>query len=432
MTLQQSSNRPGAKIFRSERWKNDHSKSFLTKKPHAFSNDNSCCGTHSSIDGNYEQSLKDKYNAALQKFRDQGLLEGVSVIDAVASPRSTGYRTHAKLAVRRAKERAIKAIHEDRFAIGLFQPQTHEVVPIKNCPMHRESINRLLPDLQAELEASSLQPYCEETHTGDLRYIAIRASHLTEEVMLTFVTLEETAKVELKAMILRLRQKEHTIVAAFQNVNPNRTNVIFGSLTKKLVGADGLRESLCGLTFEIAPTSFFQVNPWQASLIYRRVEQLAGQRSNAAVAWDLYCGTGQISLLLAQQGFRPLGIEENPQAIHDAEANIIRNGLKITPPPAFIAGRVEDLDGCFPEWAEKPELIVANPSRKGLAPAARELVLNGLNQRPGSRLIYISCEGETLIRDLLELTKAGHKLLQLECFDMFPYTEKLEWLAIVQ
>ncbi len=79
--------------------------------------------------------------------------------------------------------------------------------------------------------------------------------------MLTFVTREEKDKVELKAMVLRLRQKGHVIVAAFQNINPNRTNAIFGSLTKKLVGADGLRESLCGLTFEIGPTSFFQVNP---------------------------------------------------------------------------------------------------------------------------------------------------------------------------
>jgi len=77
-------------------------------------------------------------------------------------------------------------------------------------------------------------------------------------------------------------------------------------------------------------------------------------------------------------------------------------------------------------------LIVANPSRRGLAPAALELVLNGLKQRPGSRFVYVSCEAETLIRDLVELTKAGHKLLQLECFDMFPYTEKLEWLAVIQ
>ncbi|HYX34637.1 MAG TPA: 23S rRNA (uracil(1939)-C(5))-methyltransferase RlmD [Oligoflexus sp.] len=424
--------RSTAKIFRSERWKNDHSKQFLTKRPAAPAQDDSCCGTHSPVDGNYENSLNLKYQAALQKFREHGLLEGASVINPVASPRSTGYRAHAKLAVRHAREAVVKPAAEERFAIGLFAANSHQVIHLKDCPMHRASINRLLPDLQAELEASNLQPYCEETHSGDLRYLAIRATHLTEELMLTFVTREEKDKVELKAMVLRLRQKGHLIVASFQNINPSRTNSIFGSLTKKLAGADGLRESLCGLTFEIGPTSFFQVNPWTASLIYRRVEQIAGHRQGDAVAWDLYCGTGQISLLLAQSGYRTLGIEENPQAIRDAEANCVRNAIPADKRPAYIAGRVEDLDGRFPTWADKPELIVANPSRRGLAPAARELVLNGLHQRPGSRLVYVSCEAETLIRDLVELTKAGHKLLQLECFDMFPYTEKLEWLAVIQ
>ncbi len=427
-----SPNRPSAKIFRSERWRNDHSKSFVTKSSNRVCTIKETCGTCRYINGAYEASLNDKYQAVLQKFKDQGLLEGASVIAPVASPRTTGYRTHAKLAVRPAVEAALKPKGSERFAIGLFQPESHQLVHLEDCPLHRESINRLLPDLQAELEASALQPYSEQTHSGDLRYIAIRASHLTEEVMLTFVTLEETLKVELKAMVLRLRQKGHSLVAAFQNINPNRTNAIFGSLTKKLAGADGLRESLCGLTFEIGPTSFFQVNPWQAASIYRRVEQLAGNRNDGAVAWDLYCGTGQIALLLAQQGYRPLGIEENPQAIRDAESNLLRNGIKSQRPPAFIAGRVEDLEGRFPTWSEKPELIVANPSRRGLAPAARDLVLQGLQQSPGSRLIYVSCEGETLLRDLLELSKAGHKLLQLECFDMFPFTEKLEWLAVVQ
>jgi 23S rRNA (uracil1939-C5)-methyltransferase len=424
--------RSTAKIFRSERWKNDHSKPFLTKRPAAPARDDSCCGTHSPVDGQCEQSLETKYKAALQKFREQGLLEGASVINPVASPRSTGYRTHAKLAVRHAREALVKPEEGERFAIGLFAANSHQVIHVKDCPMHRASINRLLPDLQAELEASTLQPYCEETHTGDLRYLAIRATHLTEELMLTFVTREEKDKVALKAMVLRLRQKGHVIVSAFQNINPSRTNAIFGSLTKKLVGADGLRESLCDLTFEIGPISFFQVNPWTAEMIYRRVEQIAGHRQGDAVAWDLYCGTGQISMLLAQAGYRTLGIEENPQAIRDAEANCVRNAIPTAARPAYISGRVEDLDGHFPEWSERPELIVANPSRRGLAPAARELILNGMRQRPGSRFVYVSCEAETLIRDLVDLTKAGHRLLQLECFDMFPYTEKLEWLAVIQ
>ncbi|MCX6131037.1 MAG: 23S rRNA (uracil(1939)-C(5))-methyltransferase RlmD [Proteobacteria bacterium] len=421
-----------AKIFRSERWRSDHSKRFVTQNTHRICQIKDSCGTCRYINSSYEASLNDKYQAALKKFEGLGLLEGTALVAPVASPRMTAYRTHAKLAVRHASEASLRPLRTERFAIGLFQPDSHKLVHLENCPLHRESINRLLPDLQAELEASCLEPYSETRHTGDIRYIAIRASHQTEELMLTIVTQEEKDKVELKAIILRLRQKGHLIVAAFQNINPNRTNAIFGSLTKKLVGADGLRESICGLSFEIGPTSFFQINPWQASFIYRRLQQLAGVRNDGAVAWDLYCGTGQISLLLGQQGYRVLGIEENPEAIKDAEANLIRNRLQAVVPPSFISARVEDLNGRFPDWSNDPLLIVANPSRRGLAEGARQMVLQGLRQREGSRLIYVSCEAETLVRDLAELAKAGHKLQQLECFDMFPFTEKLEWLAVVQ
>ena len=182
----------------------------------------------------------------------------------------------------------------------MFQPNSHKIVDISYCPLHRPSINRLIRDLKPALDASSLKPYDEATHTGDLRYLAIRASHLTDQVMVTFVCMTDEKKHELKAMILKLRNLGHTISSAHLNVNGDKTNTIFGSLSKRLAGADRLREQLCDLSFEIGPTSFFQVNPWQAEAIYRRVEQIAGPDTGHSVAWDLYCGTGQISMLLSQ------------------------------------------------------------------------------------------------------------------------------------
>lgn len=422
-----------AKIFRSDRWKNDHSKKFISKTAPKLCEIKESCGTCRYINDSYEQSLKTKYELALAQFQQAGLLEGTHIMPPTPSPKTTGYRAHAKLAVRPAAKAGLAPKGDGkRFAIGLFQPESHDLVHIENCPLHRESINLLIPDLLEELEKSSLMPYDEELHSGDLRYIAVRASHLTDEVMLSFVTLNEAVKVELKALVLRLRQKEHSIVAAFLNINPDQTNAIFGGTTKKLVGADGLRESLCGLSFEIGPTSFFQVNPWQAALIYRRVEQLAGLEAHGSVAWDLYCGTGQISMLLAGQGFRTLGLEENPAAIVDAEANLVRNRIGASVAPSYLAGRVEDLIEGVPDWARRPQLIVANPSRRGLAPKARQAILDGLARTPNARFVYVSCEAETLVRDLAECVQAGKKLQQLECFDMFPFTEKLEWIAVLQ
>lgn len=423
------SSKPKANIFRSTRWLDDHSRASKVKIESpiiakVFESACSCAGIKQS----YDEHLEAKYQKAMKSFEASGLLTDTTVIDVKGAPRVAAYRCHVKLAVRPAKE-SLGAPAGKRFAIGLFKPASHTLVHHIDCPLHRQSINTLMPDLHEELESSVLQPYSESNHSGDLRYLAVRASHLTDELMLTFVVCHERHRIALKAMVLRLRQKGHNIVSAHINVNEAETNTIFGPSTKKLVGANGLRESLCGIIFEIGPTSFFQINPWQAEAIYRRVESLAGHASSGDIAWDLYCGTGQISLLLADLGYRTLGIEENPQAIEDAMANVARNQRNFASPD-YIAARVEDLIGRLPTWSEGPSLIVANPSRRGLAPAARQIIKDGIHSNATARFVYVSCEAETMIRDLKELADSG-QLRQLECFDMFPHTDKLEWIAIM-
>jgi 23S rRNA (uracil1939-C5)-methyltransferase len=175
--------------------------------------------------------------------------------------------------------------------------------------------------------------------------------------------------------------------------------------------------------------AFFQVNPWQASNIYRRIQQIAGTEAGQSVAWDLYCGVGMISMLLSQSGFRTLGIEENPQAIRDAQRNVVRNDLPNQ--PSFIAGRVEDLVDDLPGWAKSPKLIVVNPSRRGIAAPVRQALCSLLKQHPDCKLVYLSCEVTSLARDLQDLTKSGRTIRQVEGYDMFPYTDKMEWLTVL-
>ncbi|SMF46364.1 23S rRNA (uracil(1939)-C(5))-methyltransferase RlmD [Pseudobacteriovorax antillogorgiicola] len=422
-------NRPNSKtiVYRSERWKKDHSRSVkpIEQKTCRIKD---VCGTCQFINGDYQNSLDIKYRAGLEKLTDKTLLQGTQVTSPIPSPRSQAYRTHAKLAVRPATKSVTPHAKDGRFAIGLFQPKSHKVVDISFCPLHRNSINRLIRDLKPALNDSSLTPYDEETHTGDLRYIAIRASHLTEEVMVTFICMNDSKRLELKSMILQLRNLGHTISAAHLNVNGEQTNTIFGGVSKRLAGSDRLREELCDLSFEIGPTSFFQVNPWQAENVYRRVEQIAGPDRSHSVAWDLYCGTGQISMLLANAGYRTIGIEENPQATRDAQKNVVRNRVENT--PQFVAGRVEEITENFPSWAQEPRLIVVNPSRKGLSDSVREF-LKSTMARSQSRLIYVSCDINTLVRDLDDLKSTGKRVVQLDAFDMFPFTDKMEWLAVL-
>jgi len=382
------------------------------------------CGACPYVNDEYPEGLDKKFNIGLKFLKDANVLEGTQVVPVERSPLITEYRSIFKLAVR-AKQ---TEFNDDRFAIGLFKPGTHAVTEIDHCPLHTLPLKRFLLTLREVLNQSSIKPYDEKRHDGELRYIVARASHMTGQIMVTFVV-TKPIKRELKNVVLRLRTMRQKVVGAFMNINDEKTNAIFGEETKLVVGADRLREALCEVKYEVSPTAFFQVNPWQAGNLYRRVESIAGRPAESEHAWDLYCGSGQISLILAKQGYNVTGIEENEKAIVDAEANAVRNDLQGK--TSFIAGRVEDMQDKIPEKALAPKVIVTNPSRRGLAESTRKFLTDVLSKNEQTRLIYVSCEAETLARDLKELVSKGFRVRQIEGFDMFPFTSKMEWIAVV-
>ena len=403
------------------------------------------CGACKYVNQDYKDGLNAKFQVGLKTLEDSGVLRLARVLLPVASPRQLGYRSVFKLAVRPASQNQAYA-HRDldrvagdsgvvaelpnRFAIGLYAAGSHDVVDMDSCPLHTPPLEALLKDLRGELNSSTLTPYDEVTQTGQVRYITARSAHLTGELMVTFVV-TQPLKVELRQLVANLQRRGHRINSAHMNVNTDTGNAIFGPTSFRLSGAERLRERLCDLDFEIGPTAFFQINPWQAINLYRRIELIAGTASVAGqVAWDLYCGTGQISLMLARQGYRVLGIEENPGAITDARLNAKRNHLE--PATEFIAARVEDANELIPSWAGSPNLIIANPSRRGMADSTRRHIALLLANNPQARFVYVSCEVASMARDIKILCElSGFQLRQVEPFDMFPQTDNMEWLAVL-
>lgn len=415
------------------------------------------CGACKYVNLDYAKSLTEKHTLGVNMLKDAGVLGTARSLPPVPSPRLFGYRSHFKLAVRPLPaskqvstapilksapknlaheddevDEAVVAVVAERFVIGLFAQGSHDVVDMLDCPLHAEPLRRLLRDLRSELNKSPLTPFDETSHTGQVRYITARASHLTGELMITFVV-TEPLKLELRRLIDQLKRRGHKINSAHMNIHAERGNAIFGPETIRLAGTDRLRERIMDLDFEIAPTSFFQINPWQAINLYRRVEQIAGPavgESSSAVAWDLYCGIGQISLVLARLGYKTLGIEENPEAIVAAQDNAKKNHLENK--ATFIASRVEDAQRSVPTWARSPGLIVVNPSRRGLAAETRLEIAGLLKAYPETRFLYVSCDVETLTRDLKEIkAESGFQVRQVEAFDMFAQTSNMEWLTVM-
>lgn len=388
------------------------------------------CGTCRYINEPYEPNLANKWQAGVQLMAEAGLLRHAQTVEPETARKTFAYRNHAKLSVR-PRAQAAYAPEGSRFAFGLYRPGSHDLVDITDCPLHNESINRFLKVLKVRLEESSLTAFDEATLTGDLRYVTVRSCHHTDEIMVTYVVGHDGVKEALKAITTQIRDAGHHIQSAHINVNGEAGNVIFGDTSTHLLGTDRLREGVVDLTFEIGPTSFFQVNPWEAERIYRRVEQLSGMNGRSQVAWDLYCGIGQMAMVLARAGFRVLGMEVNPQATRDAQKNAHRN-LEGNH-PTFITGRVENELGLIPGWAKKPKIIITNPARKGLDPQVRKFLRDTLREDSDCQLLYVSCEITSLVRDVADLVADGDlKLRQLEAFDMFPFTEKMEWLAVIR
>jgi 23S rRNA (uracil1939-C5)-methyltransferase len=391
------------------------------------------CGACKYVNTNYGESLRTKFEAGVKILQDAGVIKNAQILDPMPSPTPLGYRSYFKLAIRPASAGQVAAALKEgktrRFAIGLFEPGSHKVsIDMTNCPVHTKPLTSLLADLQTEIEASVLTPFDEGTKSGDLRYVAARSAHLTGEIMLTFVV-TNPQKFELIRLVNRLRRLGHKINSAHMNMNNSSGNAIFGDETILLAGTPGLRERVCDLDIEISPLAFFQVNPWQANNLYRRVEIHAGRARPSETAWDLYTGTGQIALLLARSGFKTLGIEEIDAAASDATLNAQRN--KLSDKTQFLASRVEDSESRLPAWAKEPKVIVVNPSRRGLHETARAHITHILRSNPAAKLIYVSCEVQTLARDLKALSAAGHTVRQIEAFDMFAQTDKLEWLAVL-
>lgn len=399
------------------------------------------CGNCRHVNTPYEPALQSKYENGLKVLKDRDVIGRAKLLGAHASLHQLGYRTIAKLAIRPAapshasanKPPATEGVPEapiPRIAMGLFTRESHRVVDIDSCPLHVGDIRNLLPSLRQEIDrALDITPYDEEKHSGDLRYLVIRSTHLTGELSLVFVSRTAEPKSAYKKVVSQLRNRGFKIHCAFININEAKTNAIWGPSTEQIFGSEGLRESICGLSFEVGPLSFFQVNPWQAETMYRRIVSLAGSSARLGVAWDLYCGVGLISLNLARDGYRVLGIEEVAQASADARRNADRNNLGKS--VEFQSGRCEDVLSAAPQWAQNPEVIVVNPSRRGIDLSVLEIIASRLQGNPLCRLIYMSCDVTTLSRDLSILRDKGLRLRQAEAYDMFPQTDELEWLTVV-
>ncbi|MBI4529794.1 MAG: 23S rRNA (uracil(1939)-C(5))-methyltransferase RlmD [Deltaproteobacteria bacterium] len=341
-------------------------------------------------------------------------LSGLEVPPVVSSPRRLGYRARIKLVVRRGNKGVLT---------GLYLPQSHQVVDISSCPVHPPAVNRVVQFLKREIQRLGIAPYDETDDTGELRYIDIRFSFWQRKIALALVT-RHASFFPGAELSRNLKRRFSFIEGVVQNINEERGNVIWGDRFRSLSGRDTLLERFGWLKLRLPNGVFSQANPAVARRIYETVAALANLNGEETVL-DLFCGVGPISLYLAASARLVWGTDENPLAIATAKQNARMNGFHNC---RFVEGDVSEILNHSRLNLPKIDLAVLNPPRKGIQPAAMDALIS--LQVP--RMIYVSCDPVTLARDLDRLAGRGYQPLRIQPFDMFPQTEQVETVTLLE
>lgn len=319
-----------------------------------------------------------------------------------------GYRTNAKLVM--AKERG-------QVIIGLYRRGSHDVVDIGDCPLHHPLINRVVAVVREEIEKQEIFIYNPKTRRGLLRYLLVKISPENNKAMVTFVTAERDFR-QITHLGKWLMKKVPEVISVQQNINASEGNVVIGRETLKMLGTPDLIDQVGEIRLRIAPASFFQVNNAQAARIYELVRRWAGL-SKEETAVDIYCGIGGIALNLARDAGGVIGIEMVEEAVLNARENARLNKQENC---SFIAGDAAELTADLATEIAPGSVIVLNPPRSG----CEQPVLEAAAALAPRQMIYVSCNPETLARDLDILSGLGYRTLEVQPVDMFPQTPHIE------
>jgi 23S rRNA (uracil1939-C5)-methyltransferase len=362
----------------------------------------------------YPEQLAKKRETVVRALAAYASLSRFEVPPVIASPQRLGYRSRIKLVVRSRK---------GEVAAGLYVPGSHHVVDISSCPVHPRPVNQVLQYLKKKIQELGVVPYDERNDSGDLRYLDFRYSFARRELSVTFVT-RHASFPQGGALARSLQHRFPFVVGVIQNVNDQKGNVIWGKSFNTLAGRDTILERFGDFKLVYPAGVFSQANPFTARKLYERVFEMA-QLVGGECVLDLYCGVGPISLYLASAAREVWGVDDSELSIATAKQNARRNGVGNC---RFIAGDVAETLARFIQDFPQVDLLIINPPRKGVQPAAMERI----ESMATPRIIYVSCNPQSQARDLARLVQGGYALRSLQPFDMFPQTEEVETVALLE
>jgi len=367
----------------------------------------------------YEKQLEQK-NILIADFLKTLNISSDQIKPIIPSPDIWNYRNKVQYPVRTIEETG-------RLKAGYFEWHSNELVNIKHCPIQNNLFDEIIEAVRNIAEKYKIIAYDSSTKKGWLRHICVRLGINTGEALLTLVGVDLGLS-NSQMFVSELMGKFPQLVGVCINVNNQTTNVIYGNKTEVLKGKGYINEIVNGIKFKISATSFFQVNTLQTEKLLSTISDLL-QLSGEEVLVDAYCGVGLISLYMAKFVKKVIGIEEIKQSIEDAKTSLQENNINNV---ILINGKVENK---IQQGIEtyKPEVIILDPPRGGCA----KNILNTICDSDVRKIIYVSCNPSTLIRDLNilclgESNQRGFSIKTIQPIDMFPHSYHTECIVLLE
>lgn len=361
------------------------------------------CGGCNMLDGDYIQHLNMKQKLV------EGYLKGICEVMPIVGMKEPYYY--------RNKVHAVYANTKQGVISGVYQEGTHRVVPIDSCKIEDAKADKIIVDIRNLMKSFRMKAYDEDCGFGFLRHVLIRRGFHSGEIMVVLVTGTPIFPSK-NNFVKELRRLHPEITTILQNINDRKTSMILGERELVLYGKGYIEDTLCEKTFRISAKSFYQVNPIQTELLYKKAIELAALTGKERVI-DAYCGIGTIGLIASDAAKEVLGIEVNPDAVRDAIRNAKANRVK------NIQFYRADAGAYMVQMAEqdmRADVVLMDPPRAG----SDEAFLSSVVKLSPERIVYISCNPETLARDLKYLKQKGYEVGKAWPYDMFPWTGHVE------
>ena len=368
------------------------------------------CGGCSMQGVSYDAQLDYKKNKVLEALRRIGGFKNAEISSVTGSSPCTNYRNKAQFPVVQTVS-GMKA--------GFYAPHSHRVVVPEKCALQDERINEIVSFVCDWANEMGIRAYDEMSKSGLLRRICVRAGK--DEAVVVLVATKRLPYIE--TLPKKLTEKFPFVKGLVINLNKNETNTIYGEKDIVVYGNPYIIDSIGDIKYKVHYKSFYQVNPYTTAPLYEKALDLADPKGEETV-YDLYCGTGSISLFLAKKAKEVIGIEIIPDAVENAKENAQLNNMENV---EFHCGKAEEVAPKLIKIGKIAGTVVLDPPRKG----CDEALLLAIAEMNPEKIVYVSCDCATMARDAKFLASRGYILKEAHVFDQFPHTSHVESVVLM-